>query len=98
MALGYEDISSWSITALSNGSADSAINWVEHQPRASVNNSARSVMAALAKFRDMDNGSMVTGGTANAQTVTTPREPNRKPVSRMAGSKIEITPSGFNSN
>ena len=72
MTLGYEDISAWSIIALNNGNSDSAINWLEHQPRASVNNSARSVMAALAKNRDMQNGSIVTGGIANAQTATTP--------------------------
>ena len=39
-------------------------------PRAQVNNSARSQMAALAKFRDLLNGSIVTGGTVNAQTFT----------------------------
>ena len=72
MALGYEDITQWSTTALNNGNSDSAITWVEHQPRNTVNDSARSVMAALAKTRDMTNGSIITGGTANAQTVTTP--------------------------
>ena len=51
MTLGYEDITQWSITALNNGSSDSAINWVEHQPRASVNDSARSVMAACYAVR-----------------------------------------------
>ena len=72
MALGYEDITSWNTTATYNDHADAAINWAEHQPRNTVNDSARSVMAAIAKNRDMQNGSIVTGGTANAQTVTTP--------------------------
>jgi hypothetical protein len=63
-----EDIASWSKTAASNGTADSSINWAEGQPRASVNDSARSMMAAVAKDRDLKNGSIVTGGTANAQT------------------------------
>lgn len=65
-----EDIQSWSITALNNGNADSSINWLEGQPRASVNNSARSMMAAHAKARNLTNGSIVTGGTPNAQTFT----------------------------
>jgi len=65
-----EDIQSWSVTASDNGNSDTAINWVEGQPRASVNNSARSMMAAHAKDRNLLNGSIVTGGTANAQTFT----------------------------
>ena len=67
-----EDIQSWSITAINNGTADPLCNWVEGQARASVNDSARSVMAALAKWRDLRNGSITTGGTPNAQTFTEP--------------------------
>lgn len=63
-----EDIQSWSKTAASNGNADTLINWLEGQTRASVNNSARGMMAAIAKDRDLHNGSIVTAGTANAQT------------------------------
>jgi len=65
-----EDIQSWSVTAANNANADSAINWAEGQPRASVNNSSRSEMAAHAKNRNLQNGSIVTGGSANAQTFT----------------------------
>ena len=65
-----EDLQSWSITAANNGTADSSINWAEGQPRASVNNSARSMMAAQAKVRNLQNGSIVTGGSANVQTFT----------------------------
>src|SRR5262245_29771925 len=63
-----ENIQDWSVTALTNGNADSAINWLEGMPRADVNNSARSMMAAHAKQRNLLNGSIVTAGTANAQT------------------------------
>ena len=63
-----EDIQSWSTTAATNATADTGINWAEGQPRASVNNSARSMMAAQAKDRNLKNGSITTGGTANAQT------------------------------
>ena len=65
-----EDYQSWSTTAGSNASADTGINWAEGQPRASVNNSARSMMAAHAKDRNLRNGSITTAGTANAQTFT----------------------------
>ena len=65
-----EDYQSWSTTAADNASADSAINWAEGQARASVNNSSRSLMAAHAKNRNLLNGSIITGGTASAQTFT----------------------------
>jgi len=63
-----EDVQSWSPTAVNNGTADSGINWIEGMPRADVNNSARSMMAAIAKDRNLKNGSIVTAGTPNAQT------------------------------
>jgi hypothetical protein len=62
-----ENIQDWSTTATLNGNADSAINWSEGQPRDSVNNSSRAMMAAHAKQRNLLNGSIVTSGTANAQ-------------------------------
>ena len=65
-----ENYMDWSTTAASNANADSSINWAEGQTRASVNDSARSLMAALAKHRNLTNGSISTGGTANAQTFT----------------------------
>jgi len=67
-----EDLYSWSTTAATNANADTAINWAEGQPRASVNNSARSVLAAIAKFRDLLKGTIVTTGTANAQAFVSP--------------------------
>jgi hypothetical protein len=63
-----EDFFSWSITAANNATADSSINWAEHQPRASVNDSARSMMAALAKQRQLRSGTQTTTGSANAQS------------------------------
>jgi hypothetical protein len=62
-----EDIQSWSTVAANNGTADPLIVWSEGQARASVNNSSRSEMAAIAKWRNLLNGSIVTTGTANAQ-------------------------------
>jgi hypothetical protein len=66
-----ENMQAWSTTALTNAGADSAINWAENQDPASVNNSARSMMAAEAKHLDDVGGALVAGGTANALTVTT---------------------------
>ncbi len=70
-------IYSWSQTAASNNTADSTINWSEGQAPSTVNDSARAEMAAVAKWRDdmsgvrPSNTVMTTGGSANAQTLTT---------------------------
>lgn len=62
---------SWSLTASSNSNADSTVNWAEGQAPSSVNDSARAMMAALAKYRDDVSGSLTTGGTSTAFTITT---------------------------
>lgn len=61
----------WSQTAATDATADSTINWSEGQSPSSVNDSARAMMAALAKYRDDTSGSLVTGGTSTAYTLTT---------------------------
>lgn len=66
-----ENESAWSTTAASNNSADSSVNWTEGQDPGTVNNSARSMMAARAKARLDQGGSLVAGGTSTALTVTT---------------------------
>src|SRR5262245_27825573 len=60
----------WSLTASSNQTADSAVNWVEGQAPSSVNDSARSMMAKIAEWRDDKSGVLTTGGSSTAYTLT----------------------------
>lgn len=75
----------WSKTASTNNTADSAVNWQEGQAPSSVNDSARGMMAATAKWRDDLNGSVATSGSSTAYAATS----NQGFASLMAG--IEIT-------
>lgn len=67
MATGVQ---SWSKTAATNASADSAVNFAEGQAPSSVNDSARGLMASVAKWRDDTNGTIETGGSSTAYTAT----------------------------
>lgn len=60
----------WSTTAASNASADPTVNWAEGMAPSAVNDSARALMASVAKWRD-DLYGITTGGTSTAYTVTT---------------------------
>lgn len=60
----------WSTTAASNATADPAVNFAEGQAPSSVNDSARALMASVAKWRD-DLYGLTTSGTSTAYTVTT---------------------------
>jgi len=61
----------WSTTAATNDDIDSTINWQEGQSPASVNNSARAMMAAVKKWFDDLSGNLVTAGSSTAYTLTT---------------------------
>lgn len=66
-----ENVWAWSTTAGSNDAADSSINWVEGQDPGTVNNSARSMMAATRKWANVNSGNVTVGGTADAIEITT---------------------------
>lgn len=61
----------WSQTAASNATIDTNINWAESMAPSAVNDSARAVMASVAKWRDDNNGTLVTSGTTSAFTLVT---------------------------
>jgi microcystin-dependent protein len=61
----------WSQTASADATADSTINWAEGQSPSSVNDSARAMMAAIAKYRDDVAGAIVTTGTSTDYAVNT---------------------------
>lgn len=65
-----ENLFAWSTTALTNGTVDASINFAEGQLPSTVNNSNRSVMAAIARYVQDTNGSLSTTGSANAYLLT----------------------------
>lgn len=70
LAHAGENVRDWSTTAGSNSSADSLINFAEGQAAGTLNDSARSLMAAIAKWRDDTQGTLTTTGTANTYSAT----------------------------
>ena len=61
---------SWSTDPATNGAADSTCPFPEGMAPSQVNDSARGIMAAVAKYRDDISGQIETGGTSTAYTVT----------------------------
>jgi hypothetical protein len=60
----------WSQTAATNATIDPTVNFRENQAPSTVNNSARAMMAAVAKWRDDQSGNIATGGSSTAYTIT----------------------------
>lgn len=81
-------VASWSTTAASNSTADSAVNWAEGQAPSSVNDSARAMMASVAKYRDDTEGTLTTAGTSTAYTITTGQ--SFASLSALDGNKLTL--------
>lgn len=78
----------WSQTAATNSSADSAVNWAEGQAPSSVNDSARAMMASVAKWRDDITGTLVTTGTSTAYAIAS----NQGISANTDGFTVQFTP------
>lgn len=60
----------WSRTANTNSTADSTVNLPEGQAPGSLNDAARAMMAAIAKYRDDRAGMIASAGSSTAYTAT----------------------------
>lgn len=80
---------SWSTDPATNGAADATCPFPEGMAPSQVNDSARGIMAAVAKYRDDLSGAIVTGGTSTAYTATSNQGFTSK--SNMDGAEIAIT-------
>jgi microcystin-dependent protein len=61
----------WSKTPTSNGTSDPTMNWSEGIAPSIVDDNVRAEMARIAEYRDDISGSLTTGGTSTAYTLTT---------------------------
>lgn len=84
----------WSQTASADANADPTINWTEGQAPSSVNDSARAMMAATAKYRDDIAGAIVTAGTPTAYTVSSFQVFDT--LADLGGQMIAFTPHATN--
>lgn len=87
---------SWSKTAASNATADTTINWAEGQSPSSVNDSARAMMARTAEYRDDVAGTITTGGSATAYTITSNQVFDT--LAHLSGQMIAFVPHATNTN
>src|SRR4051794_25493906 len=86
----------WSQTASADATADSTINWAEGQSPSSVNDSARAMMGATAKYRDDIAGGITTGGSATAYTVASFQLFDT--LAHLSNQKIAFVPHATNTN
>ncbi len=78
----------WSQAGGLNASSDSAINFAEGQAPSTVNDSARNLMASVAKWRDDITGILVTGGTGAAYAISS----NQGIATNIDNFTVQFTP------
>ena len=84
----------WSKTASNNATADATINWAEGQAPSTVNDSARAMMAAAAKYRDDVAGIIPTGGTSTAYALTSNQ--GFDSLANISGKMVALIPHATN--
>lgn len=82
----------WSQIANLDATADSNINWQEGQAPSSINDSARNMMAATAKWRDDITGIVATTGSGTAYLISS----NQVFASNGEGYTVQFTPGTTN--
>ena len=87
-------VKSWSQTAANNASADSTVNFAEGQAPSTVNDSARALMASVAKYRDDIAGATTTGGGGSVYTLSTYQQ--FQSLAEMNGQIVAFTASFTN--
>lgn len=80
----------WLQASGSNANVDATVNWAEGQAPSTVNDSARGMMAAIAKYRDDIAGAIVTGGTSTAYTASSYEVFDT--LAHLGGQMIAFTP------
>jgi microcystin-dependent protein len=80
----------WSRTSAANASADPTCPFPEGMSASALNDSSRSAMAAVAKYRDDIAGLLVTAGTATAYTLSSFQ--GFGSLADMLGQRIAFTP------
>jgi microcystin-dependent protein len=80
----------WSRTASANDTADATCPFPENMAAGALNDGARGMMAAAAKYRDDVSGQLVTAGTSTAFTLSTFQGFNS--LANMHGKAIYFTP------
>lgn len=95
VTVAYPAVWQWSNVASSNSSADPQINWREGQAPSSVNDSARALMAAVARYRDDISGSLATSGSSSAYILATNQGlPSPPPDGQMIAFTPHVTNTG----
>lgn len=84
----------WSKTAATNATADSQAQFAEGQAPSSLNDGIRGAMASMAMWRDDVSGSLTTGGTSTAYTVTTNQDATT--LAQLNAQIITIVPHATN--